>query len=129
MMLMVYHRKKYSEMEAHLKSKPPAPGVGTEEGSQQVEHPRPDRGQASTPSQRLTMRLWRDSKNLGRARKKHVAIDSSGLGIRRRSAWHSIRTHSSPSKKRDFCKLHLAYIGVQADGEAHLLLDAHVRKE
>jgi hypothetical protein len=37
-----------------------------------------------------------------------VAIDSSGLGIRRRSAWYSIRTHSSPSKRRDFRKLHLA---------------------
>jgi hypothetical protein len=37
-----------------------------------------------------------------------VAIDSSGLGIRRKSSWYSIRTHSSPSKKRDFRKLHLA---------------------
>jgi len=37
-----------------------------------------------------------------------VAIDSSGLGIRRRSRWYSIRIHSSPSKKRDFRKLHLA---------------------
>jgi len=37
-----------------------------------------------------------------------VAIDSSGLGIRRRSRWYSIRTHSTPSKKRDFRKLHLA---------------------
>ena len=37
-----------------------------------------------------------------------MAIDSSGLGIRRRSSWYSIRTHSSPSKKRDFRKLHLA---------------------
>ena len=37
-----------------------------------------------------------------------MAVDSSGLGIRRRSSWYSIRTHSSPSKKRDFRKLHLA---------------------
>lgn len=37
-----------------------------------------------------------------------MAIDSSGLGIRRRSSWYSIRTHSSPCKKRDFRKLHLA---------------------
>jgi hypothetical protein len=28
--------------------------------------------------------------------------------MRRRSAWYAIRTHSSPSKKRDFRKLHLA---------------------
>lgn len=37
-----------------------------------------------------------------------MAIDSSGLGIRRKSLWYSIRTHSEPSKRRDFRKLHLA---------------------
>lgn len=42
------------------------------------------------------------------ARKKNVAIDSSGLGISRKSLWYTIRTHSNPSKRRDFRKLHLA---------------------
>lgn len=37
-----------------------------------------------------------------------MAFDSSGLGIRRRSLWYTIRTHTNPSKRRDFRKLHLA---------------------
>lgn len=50
--------------------------------------------------------LRRSSKKGIRPRKKHLTIDSSGLGIRR-CVLYKIRMHSNPSEKRDFRKLHL----------------------
>ena len=127
LMLMVYRQEGLSR-DGVSPEEQPAPPQGTRprEGSVQILDTLgrlEDRH--STPSPRSTTRSWPVQKNLGRPRKKHVAIDSSGLGIRRRSAWYSIRTHSSPSKKRDFRKLHLAS-ECHGQGQADLLLDAHV---
>ena len=110
LMLMVYHRKEYREMEAHLKSNP---ALLQELGLKKA----PSKSSIHSAASRIRIDILaevndaivtRFKKILEELAKKHVAIDSSGLGIRRRSAWYSIRTHSSPSKRRDFRKLHLA---------------------
>jgi hypothetical protein len=109
-MLMVRDRKDYREIESHLRNNP---SLVREPGLEKA----PSKSSIHSAASRIGLDTLADvndaivaqfKKNLGRPRKKNVTIDASGLGIRRRSSWYSIRTHSSPSKKRDFRKLHLA---------------------
>ena len=96
LMLMVRDRKDYREMESHLRNNPNlVNAIGAQEGSIQIVDPF---GRIEDRPRHAGRGQSRDrgevQKNLGRPRKKHVAIDSSGLGIRRKSSWYSIRTHA-----------------------------------
>jgi transposase len=83
-----------------------SPRTGAERCPEQIHHTQGDdeawHGDADRAERFCAVQVQKN------VEEKNVSVDSSGLGIRRKSSWYTIRTHQRPSKKRSFRKLHLA---------------------
>jgi len=96
LMLMVRDMRDCCEMESHLRNNP---ALLRELGLEKA----PSKSSIHSAASKIGLDTLAEvneeiQENLGRPRKKHVGIDSSGLGIRRKSSWYSIRTH--PRRRR-----------------------------
>jgi len=130
LLLKVYHRKEYTETESFLNNNPHLLkefGLKKAPGKSTIQRAAARIGISTLV--KVNDATVRDSKKRGPARKKNVAIDSSGLGIRRREEHlvHDKDAHQPVQEERLQEAPHS--LRMRREREADLLLDSDIRTQ